>query len=49
MPHFLMKGPTVSATNLPAAHAVITESPSVSMTQSHTGTLLFSISPVTMK
>ena len=41
--------PTLSPENLPAAHAVMTDRPSVSWTQSHEGTLLDSISPVTIK
>ena len=49
IPLFLTKGPIVSATNLPAAQAVITESPSVSITNKWLGILLVSISPETMK
>ncbi len=37
------------AVNFPAAQAVSTDSPSLSMTASHEGTLLFSTSPRTMK
>src|SRR5450759_3572087 len=49
MPIFLTKVAIASATNLPAAHDVSTDWPSVSITNSQVGTLLPSISPATVK
>ncbi len=40
---------TVSVVSFPAENAVRTESPSVSRTSSHAGTLLFSTSAITVK
>ena len=49
MPLSLMKAAIFDAVNLPAAHAVNTDNPSQSITASLLGTLLFSISPETIK
>ncbi len=49
IPDFYTKGAIVSATNLPAAHDVKTDKPSVLRTSSHDGTRLFSTSPETIK
>ena len=44
-PAFFNKNPYGVATNLPAAQAVMTDRPSVSMMHSQVGTRLLSISP----